>query len=201
MAGAKSKTAKPPPTSAQVANRASPSKVAAAPKVPDIPKVAAAPKVPAPSGAVPTEGGARLSVSVALASGDLDEVARVTQALRDTGKRVDLANRLDALATLARGETTEALRALTEAAREAGEQGSKADQCRTRLALSVALSAAGRQEDALLEALRGLALAREGEDSRGERASAALIARLARGVGENDVAEEWERAGVASPSS
>jgi hypothetical protein len=113
----------------------------------------------------------------------------VAAELRDE-QRPALAERLQAMAKLARGETGDAIRRLRHAAEDALRAGSR-DQCRTLLALAVALGAAGRQEEALLEALSALARARELGDAKGERACLLFLSRLSATAGHHDVAEAW----------
>jgi len=102
-----------------------------------------------------------------------------------------LADRLDAMASLVRGNTGDALRRLRDAKHRA-RQLSLSEQCRASLALSVAIAAAGRATDALLETLEGLALARRGGDLRGERACAKFLAQLATKAGQEPVALAWQ---------
>jgi hypothetical protein len=106
-------------------------------------------------------------------------------------EHTDLAERLDAMAFLARGDTGEALRRLRVAKAQSRERGAS-DRCRAALALGVGLAAAGRTNEALLEALDGLARAREVDDQRGERACARFIVQLADGAGEQDLAQAWQ---------
>lgn len=98
--------------------------------------------------------------------------------------------RLEALSRLAQGRTGEALAILRRAQEQAAELGPR-ERCRAGLALGLALAAAGRAEEALLQALGALARAREAGDRRGEQASARLLATLARGLGAEAEAERW----------
>jgi thioredoxin-like negative regulator of GroEL len=66
------------------------------------------------------------------------------------------------------------------------------EQCRTRLALAVALLHAGRSHDAYLEALLALARARQSSDTAGERASAKLLGQLTRSAGYEQAAAAWD---------
>jgi hypothetical protein len=100
------------------------------------------------------------------------------------------AERLLAMAKIARGETGDALRRLRDAAEEARRTRSR-DRCRAALALGVGLAAAGRHEEALLEALDALARARETTDAKGERACLKFLAHLSSITGHHDVAEAW----------
>jgi thioredoxin-like negative regulator of GroEL len=77
------------------------------------------------------------------------------------------------------------------AAAEESRRNRSRDGCRAALALGVALAAANRLEEALLEALDALARAREYEDARGEQACLRFLSQLAATVGHHDVAEAW----------
>jgi len=126
----------------------------------------------------------------ALRKGDLEAVERMAAQMRVGEAKTGLAERLQAMAKLARGETGDAIRRLREAADESRRTGSR-DRCRAALALAVALGAAGRSEEALLEVLDGLARARELKDPRGEQACLKFLSRLAATAGHHDVAEAW----------
>jgi hypothetical protein len=129
----------------------------------------------------------------ALRSGDLEAVERLAEHVRIDEGRTGLAERLQAMAHLARGETGDAIRRLRDAADEARRAGSK-DRCRAALALAVALGAANRHEEALLETLDALARAREMHDAKGEHACIRFLGQLAATVGHHDVAEAWTMA-------
>jgi hypothetical protein len=103
------------------------------------------------------------------------------------------AERLQAMADLERGDTGDAIRKLRDAAEEARRTGSR-DRCRSLLALGVALAAANRKEEALLEALDALARSREAGDERGERACVLFLSQLATSAGHPDVGFEWANA-------
>lgn len=126
----------------------------------------------------------------ALRRGDAASVERLARELRVDETRSGLAERLQAMADLARGDTGDAIRRLRDAVDEARRTKSR-DQCRSLLALGVALAAASRNEEALLEVLDGLARAREAMDERGERACIRFLAQLATSAGHPDVGEEW----------
>jgi hypothetical protein len=117
----------------------------------------------------------------------LDELV---MGLRAQGEHLLLADRLEAMANLVRGETGEALRVL-RAARERAQSSGSSERSRAALALAVGLAAARRKADALLEALDGLARAREAGDVRGERACARFLAQLSRSAGDERAAEKW----------
>jgi hypothetical protein len=126
----------------------------------------------------------------ALKRRDLDAISRLVAELRQSGEQPSLADRLEAMASLARGETSDALRVL-RAARTRAQQKGPAERSRTALALAVGLAAVGRKSDALLEALDALARAREAADARGARACAGFLARLSRGAGDEHAAAAW----------
>jgi hypothetical protein len=125
----------------------------------------------------------------ALRKGDLEAVERMAEQGHDEGKSAR-AERLRAMAHLARGETGDAIRRLREGVEEARRTGSR-DRCRASLALGVALAAANRYEEALLEALEALARAREMRDAKGEHACLRFLGQLSSTVGHHDVAEAW----------
>jgi hypothetical protein len=126
----------------------------------------------------------------ALRGGDLEAVERLAEhAQIDEGRPV-LAERLRAMAHLARGETGDAIRRLRDAAENARRTGSR-DRCRASLGLAVALSAANRPEEALFEALDALARSREMQDAKGEHACLRFLGHLAASAGHHDVAEAW----------
>lgn len=98
----------------------------------------------------------------------LDPPARSSEAttsVRRLLQTASVASAVDALPVLRRARTDASLR-------------SPAERCRTSLALALALSMAGRQDEALLEALDALARAREQGTWRSFEACRALIARL-----------------------
>lgn len=128
--------------------------------------------------------------SLALMRGDPVTLDQLARQLRMEAHNM-LADRLDAMASLVRGNTGDALRRLRDAKHRA-RQLSLSEQCRASLALSVAIAAAGRSTDAMLEALEGLARARRGGDSRGERACAKFLAQLAQKAGQEPVALAWQ---------
>jgi hypothetical protein len=135
------------------------------------------------------------TVMAALHEGKFDEVERLTAQLRVDLRQGLLADRLDAMAQVARGESGEALRLLRESkTRSTGL--SAAERCRAALAHGVGLAAAGRHTEALLEALEGLARAREAGDVRGEQACARFLAQLASVAGKPETGARW--ASVAS---
>ncbi len=130
----------------------------------------------------------------ALREGDPRSLDALVARFRAESKHTALADRLEAMATLARGHTGGALRLLRGAADRARNGG---DRCRTALAHAVGLAAAGRSRDALVEALHGLARARETADRRGEHACIKFIGQLSDSAGHAHVGEAW-RAVLAS---
>jgi hypothetical protein len=120
-------------------------------------------------------------------------VEEIAERLKLDAERSKLAERLSAMASLARGDTGAALRRLRQAADEA-KSARSGDQCRTQLALAVGLARAERVDEALLSALSGLARARETHDRRGEQACLRFIEQLNRGAGYVELAEKWHAA-------
>ncbi|HSC88949.1 MAG TPA: hypothetical protein VLC09_16820 [Polyangiaceae bacterium] len=110
--------------------------------------------------------------------------------LRREAKSPVLAERLDAMAALASGRSGDAIRRLRHAKEEtAGDDWG--GRCRSTLALAVALSGAGRANDAVLEALEALAHARRGSDERGEYASVRFLAQLSRSLADPVAEALW----------
>jgi hypothetical protein len=85
--------------------------------------------------------------------------------------------RMKALDELSRGHATQAVRTLRAELERLGEA-SPLERSKAALALGLALAHAGETEEALLEALEGLARAREAGDARGERACMMLVAKV-----------------------
>ncbi|MEB2313423.1 MAG: hypothetical protein OZ921_17360 [Sorangiineae bacterium] len=135
--------------------------------------------------------GAARAVAVALGEGDFVTVERVVDELRRAGGQEHVADRLAAMACLARGETADALR-LLRSARELSRRLDPTQRGRAALALAVGLAAAGRSIEALLEALSALACAREAADATGERACARFLAKLSRSAGREESAVLWD---------
>ncbi len=133
--------------------------------------------------------------------GDFAGVAELARSLRSRGRHLALADRLDALAKLGQGDALTALSALRRArdlatASDAIGEGARGDRCRASLAHAIGLSAAGRGAEALLEALAGLAYARDASDRRGELACARFIAQLSDAASHRASGRVW--AAVAS---
>jgi hypothetical protein len=139
---------------------------------------------------VPPQPSPGKAAVAALRTGDLDAVERMAAKVRHGEGRAGLADRLDAMADLARGETADAIRRLQAAADKARRDGSR-DRCRASLAFAVALAAGGRPEDALFQALDALARARESEDVRGEQATLRFLSQLAGLAGRPEIGSRW----------
>ena len=110
----------------------------------------------------------------ALLGGDAGALERWSEGLKATGEHERFAERMEGMAHLSRGQIGDALRVLKKA-REAADEGTRAQ---ASLALGVALAAAGRPEEALLEGLDALARAREKLDDKGAGACLAFLAKL-----------------------
>ncbi|MEZ4232465.1 MAG: hypothetical protein R3B89_25020 [Polyangiaceae bacterium] len=125
--------------------------------------------------------------------GDWAAVAKLAEHLRASKRHLGLAERLDALVKLGEGDALEALGTLRRAAESATSQAS-GDRCRAALAHAIGLGAAGRGTEALLEALSGLAYAREADDRRGELACTRFIAQLSEAAGHTGSGARWKDA-------
>lgn len=128
------------------------------------------------------------SAKRALLGGDVGALEKLILELRETGEHADLVERMSGFVALRRGATADALRRL-RAATEAVKE--PAQRARASLAYAVALSSAGRAENALLSALDALARAREAGDTHGEHACALFLARLSAAAGHADAASTW----------
>ncbi len=109
-----------------------------------------------------------------------------------TDDRAAAGERMAGVRALARGDTHEALHAMRRAV-ERSKSCPPHDRCQALLAHAVALTAAGRSVEALLEALDALARAREASDTRGEQACARLLAQLSAKSGHPMASAAWER--------
>lgn len=116
-------------------------------------------------------------------------------ALRRTGDRDGVAARLSAIASLARGETSEALVSLREGVELAEGEGPSV-RSRAALAYGIALAVVGRRAESLLVALDALARAREGKEALGARACARFLARLSMAAGHGQASKEWQSVAV-----
>jgi hypothetical protein len=186
-----------PPAGAPVVRRASmqgmPAVVPrAAPKLesPAPPAVSQAIAAPAPPVSAqisppPSNGEAANAVATrmidlaksALVQGDAAAVDRWTEGLRAAGDHDRVAERIEAIARLSRGQVGEALRQL-RVLRAGTDGGPASARAQASLALGVALAAADRADDALLAGLEALARAREGTDPRATGACLAFLSKL-----------------------
>jgi len=128
--------------------------------------------------------------SAALKHGDSTAMEVLAAELRDDGSQQMIADRLEGMASLVRGQVSDALRRLRHG-KELSRAHSTGDQSRAALALGVALAAAGRPTEALLEGLEALARARAASDQRGELACARFLAQLSDGAGNEEAAASW----------
>ncbi len=128
----------------------------------------------------PADVGERLTelAKEALLGADTRSLERWTDGLLATGERGRFAERMQAIARLSRGDVGDALRVLKSARADLDGVSSAGERCQASLALGVALAAAGRPDEALLEALDALARARETRDAKGALACLAFLAKL-----------------------
>ena len=103
--------------------------------------------------------------------------ARPEEILRAAGESPMFTERLRALSRLGRGDIGDALRVLRRT-RAALDPKDLQLRCQKSLALGVALSVAGRHQEALLEGMDALARARQTGDERGAQACLAFLAKL-----------------------
>ncbi len=125
----------------------------------------------------------------AMQRGDADSLSSAIQALEAKGGHGELVQRLVGVLALSRGAREDGLRILRRAAEAEQHPGARA---RAILAYAVAVAAAGRHDDALLEGLSALAATRSMHDLRGELACARFLSRLAHNVSEPEAASAWE---------
>lgn len=118
----------------------------------------------------------------ALLSADNAALERWVNGLRAAGESPQLTERLRALSRLGRGDIGDALRVLRRTRSELDPK-DHILRCQTSLALGVALSVAGRPQEALLEGMDALARARQVDDDRGAHACLAFLAKLYTSVG------------------
>lgn len=140
--------------------------------------------VPAPKkrseAPAPADVGQRLTelAKEALLGADTRSLERWTEGLLATGERGRFAERMQAIVRLSRGDVGDALRVLKNARAELDGVSTAAERCQASLALGVALAAAARPDEALLEALDALARAREAGEEKGALACLAFLAKL-----------------------
>jgi len=113
----------------------------------------------------------------ALVGKDGGPLDRLVDGIRATGDAPALADRLGAISRLGRGDIGDALRVLRRT-RSSLDPTEHTLRCQTSLALGVALSVAGRPQEALLEGMDALSRARRAGDDRGARACLAFLAKL-----------------------
>lgn len=129
----------------------------------------------------------------ALAASDVSVLERWVEREPMTLERERLLTRVRAMVALDKGEKSqkgEALRALRESARHAQKFG-PLEQSRGHLAYAIGLAQAGRALEALVEGLEALARAREGADSKAERACASVLHKIYVGAGHEDSVAVW----------
>ncbi len=157
------------------------------PKAPPLPEPEASPDPPEASIAG-TNIATRLGelAKEALLSADNASLERWADGLRATGESPVLADRMRALSRLGRGDIGDALRVLRRTRAQLDPKDHRV-RAQTSLALGVALSVAGRPEEALLEGLDALARARQIGDTAGASACVAFLAKLYASIGRPEV--------------
>jgi hypothetical protein len=130
----------------------------------------------------------------ALLSDDNAALERWVDGLRASGESPLLTERLRALSRLGRGDIGDALRVLRRTRSGLDPKDHKL-RCQTSLALGVALSVAGRPQEALLEGMDALARARHVSDERGAHACLAFLAKLYKSAGREEAARLRVEAG------
>jgi hypothetical protein len=134
----------------------------------------------------------------ALLAGDNASLEHWVEGLRAAGEDDAFTDRMGAMARLARGDIGDALRVLRRTRSQLDAEDHRR-RCQTSLALGVALSAAGRPQDALLEALDALARARQSDDVQGATACLAFLAKLYSSVSRESDAERLRRSSIGPP--
>lgn len=127
--------------------------------------------------------------SRALESKDARSLLELAESMHSS-ESPEVAERLDAMAELARGQSGDALRRLRDARERAAQVGG-AENCRAILSLAVGLYSMGRYQEAVFEALEALARTREIHDERGEDAATLLLGRLGRALSDSNSAAAW----------
>jgi hypothetical protein len=122
----------------------------------------------------------------ALLSADNAALERWVDGLKAAGESPMFTERLRALSRLGRGDIGDALRVLRRT-RSALDPTDHKQRCQTSLALGVALSLAGRPQEALLEGMDALARARHAQDEQGAIACLAFLAKLYTSQGREEV--------------
>jgi hypothetical protein len=148
-----------------------------APGAPILPETVDSPEPPIAS------SGANIAVRLgelakeALLSADNAALERWVDGLKAAGESPLFTERLRALSRLGRGDIGDALRVLKRT-RSSLDPADHKTRCQTSLALGVALSVAGRPQEALLEGMDALARARHAGDEQGATACLAFLAKL-----------------------
>ncbi|NUP13472.1 MAG: hypothetical protein HOW73_46130 [Polyangiaceae bacterium] len=129
-----------------------------------------------------TKGGDRIGIGQAVAELNLTE------------DHADVVERLAGVLAMTRGAKEEGLRVLRRAAETEQREDKRG---RAVLAYAIGVAAAGRYDDALLEALSALAIARARGDRSGEKACARFLAQLSFSTGQPEAASAWEHVAQA----
>jgi hypothetical protein len=126
----------------------------------------------------------------AIIARDFDAVERVVEAALAAGGPPAAAERIRAVAQLARGDAGRALRTLRRQ-QDAGP-GGQAESTRAMLALALVLAGSGEPVGAVRAAVAALASARRRGDTSGEEAALRTLARCYRALGRTRDAERFE---------
>jgi hypothetical protein len=137
----------------------------------------------------------------ALLGADTRALERWSEGLLATGGKSQLAERMQAMARLSRGDHGDALRVLRTAREALEAEGNHAARCQASLALGFALAQAGRLDEALLEGLDALARARQNHDQKAVHACLAFLAKLFQGLGRAEEAEQLRAIAKIRPST
>jgi hypothetical protein len=129
----------------------------------------------------------------ALLIGDNVSLERWVDGLRAAGESPIFTERMRAMARIVRGDIGDALRVLRRTRAQLDPK-DHALRCQTSLALGIALSVAGRPQEALLEGMDALARARQTSDERAASACLAFLAKLFTSVGRPEDAEKIRQA-------
>lgn len=125
----------------------------------------------------------------ALIAGDNASLERWVDGLRASGENPIFTERMRAMARIVRGDIGDALRVLRRM-RQGLDPKDHAVRCQTSLAMGIALSVAGRPQEALLEGMDALARARQTGDDRAAEACVAFLAKLFSSVGRTEEAQK-----------
>jgi hypothetical protein len=125
----------------------------------------------------------------ALKRGDTSSLDAALKHLRVTGEHPEVVERLAGVLAMTRGAKEEGLRVLRKAAESEPREDRRA---RAVLAYAVGLAAAGRPEDALLEALSALSMTRQYADQSGEVACSTFLSQLSEASGHGNAAAAWQ---------